>query len=133
MTLSFGQSNDFRFYPYTQAGFQQAHWNIGNSVPVKIWGSEEVIYTSGIFSTYLNCWLVLNSHGRGCHRGLGSTSSSFWRERQPVPQAEGVKKAVPPVQRGDAAFPEQKWGLQLSQARLFKAWVALVSRHLVSA
>lgn len=75
-----------------------------------------------------------HSHGRGCHRGLGSTSSRSWRERQPVSrQKEGVKNAVPPAQRGNAAFPQQKRGLQVSQARLFKVWVALFSRHLTSA
>lgn len=82
MTLRFGQINDFRFYPHTQAGFQQAHLGIDNSVPVKIWGSEEVINTSGFLSTYSNRWLVLKSHGRSWRRDLGSTSSSFWRDRQ---------------------------------------------------
>lgn len=81
----FGQYNDFRLYPHTQAVFQEAHLGIDNSVPVKIWGSEEVVNTSGM---YLNYCLVLSSHGRACH-GLGSTRSSFCRERQPVSQAEG--------------------------------------------
>lgn len=97
-----------------------------------MWGSEEVINSSGSLSTYLNCLLCSTPMlGVGILAFAAQATTSGGTSSLPHRQKEGVKSAVPSA-KGNAASPQEKWDLQLSQARLLKVWVALYSRHLMS-